>query len=288
MGTEQGFGHVDWSASTASLYASCPRRFYYRNSASHSELETANPSSGTTVQPPGAKVGIVVHDCIEEQVSRWRENMPLSLQTAQTSATQQLQAYLDDNKRVIETRYFNGDGAFDPTEFARSLIRTAHNHLECFFQVIWPQLDDHQYILHEQTKSFEVGGQTVWVKPDLCTRSQGGEFVVTDWKTSPPDRFSDPDLQVLTYALWAYQCYEPDLERILVQLVHTKQGEFDRTQPDTDDIATIRDRIISDYETWQETTSVADFTPKPEKGKCEGCPYLDQCNAGKSVVGDPS
>lgn len=287
MENEQGFGHVNWSASTASLYASCPRRFYYRYANQNDESTKSGATSGSAVPHPGAKIGSVVHDCIEEQVSRWREGEPLSLQDAQKSATEQLQTYIDDNEATIGSQYWSEDNEeFHATEFARSLIRTAHQHLECFFQVIWPQLDDHQYILHEQTASLEVDGQTVWVRPDLCTRSQNGEFIVTDWKTSPSDRFSDPSLQVLTYALWAHEEYEPELDRILVQLVHTRQGEFDRMRPNPDDISGIRARIVSDCETWRDAENRSDFEPEPEVEKCRSCPYLQQCKAGKDVVDD--
>jgi len=150
--------------------------------------------------------------------------------------------------------------------------------------VIWPQLSNHQYILHEEITSFEVGGETVWVKPDLCTRSEDGDFVVTDWKTSPPNRFSSPSLQVLTYALWAHEEYEPDPDRISIQLVHTKQGEFERTRPDEADLDEIRDRITVDCEMWRTATGVNEFEPLPDGDKCRGCSYLSRCNTGQEVI----
>jgi hypothetical protein len=278
MGND-GSEAVSWSASRARLYEVCPRRFYYRYVSRDPDSSTSYPGSGGTVARPGAKVGMVVHDCIEDQVQRWRAGESLSLQAAQTSATEQLQAYLDGDEDTIEELY-SDDEEFDATDFARSLVRTAHSHLECFFQVIWPQLADHQYILHEQTTSFEVGGETVWVKPDLCTRSEDGDFVVTDWKTSPPAPFSAPSLQVLTYALWAHEEYEPDLDRILVQLVHTKQGEFDRTRPDEAALDDIRSRITADCEMWRTADGRSEFDPLPEEGKCRGCFSLSRCSAG--------
>jgi hypothetical protein len=87
------------------------------------------------------------------------------------------------NTTVLENQFTPSDEEFLPDDFARSLIRTAHTHIETFFQVIWPQLESHHYIMHEETRSFSVGSGTVWVRPDLCTRTREGEFVVTDWKT---------------------------------------------------------------------------------------------------------
>lgn len=286
MENELGLDHVDWSPSTASLYETCPRRFYYRYGESTEYSSSESGEKQTAIDPPGAKVGMVVHDCIEEQISRWRHGESLSLQAAQTSATEQLQAYLEDREEAFEARYVDENEEFDATAFARSLVRTAHQHLETFFQVIWPQLNDHNYILHEQTTSFEIGGATVWVRPDLCTRSPDGDFVVTDWKTSLPDRFSEPSLQVKTYALWAHQEYEPELDRILVQLVHTNRGEFDRLRPSSDDISSIRNRIVADYENWTSSTDQSDFETRPEDETCRSCPYLHLCPVGQSVVDD--
>jgi hypothetical protein len=191
---------------------------------------------------------------------------------------------VDENKDEIRDTYAANKEEFDPDISAQSLIRTAQNHLETFFQVVWPQFDSHRYITHEEMFSFGVGEHTVWVRPDFCTRSQDGDYVVTDWKTSSVDRFSEPTLQALTYGLWAHREYEPDLDRILVQLVHTRRGEFDRAGPDEADINRIEDQIRADREDWITFQSIGDFQPEPEAGKCRSCEFLSHCDAGRSVI----
>jgi len=277
--------HVDWSYSTARLYHSCPRRFYYRHGQSGEDEDAGHDSrSSTAVQPPGARLGSVVHDCIAEKIDYWRENSERTLQATEATVAERLQQYVDENEDEIRETYAANEEEFDPDEFARSLIRTAQNHLETFFQVVWPQFDSHQYITHEQTFSFDVDENTVWVRPDFCTRSQEGDFVVTDWKTGPVDRFNEPTLQALTYGLWAHQEYEPDFDRILVQLVHTRRGEFDRTQPDEADINRIKDQIRADSEDWTSFQSIEDFQPEPEASKCQSCEFLSRCDAGQSIL----
>lgn len=277
--------HVDWSYSTARLYYSCPRRFYYRHAKSGEYEDTGRETrSSTTAQPPGARLGSAVHDCIAEKIDYWRGNSERALQATQAAAAEGLQRYVDENEDEIRDTYAVNDVEFDPDEFAQSLTRTAQNHLETFFQVVWPQFDSHRYITHEQTFSFDVDEHTVWVRPDFCTRSQEGDFVVTDWKTGPVDRFSEPTLQALTYGLWAHQEYEPDLDRILVQLVHTSRGEFDRTRPDEADINRNRDQIRADREDWTSFQSVEEFRTEPEASKCRSCEFLSRCDAGQSIL----
>jgi hypothetical protein len=191
---------------------------------------------------------------------------------------------VNENEDEIRDTYVANDVEFDPNEFAQSLTRTAKNHLETFFQVVWPQFDSHLYITHEQNFPFDVDEHTVWVRPDLCTRSQEGDFVVTDWKTGPIDRFSEPTLQALTYGLWAHQEYEPDVDRILVQLVHTSRGEFDRTRPDEVDINRIKDQIRTDRKDWITFQSMEEFQPEPESRKCRSCEFLPRCDAGQSIL----
>jgi hypothetical protein len=284
MATEQGFDHVDWSYSTARLYQSCPRRFYHRYARSSNQSSGEENQSETNRSPPGAAIGSVVHDCIEAQIERWRRGERLSFQAAQTQATDRLRAYVEANEDLLANEYTDDDAEFNPGDQKRSLIRTAHTHIERFFQVIWPQFSSHTYILHEATRSFTVDKYTVWVRPDLCTRNKDGDFVVTDWKTTSSDPFSEPSVQLLTYALWSHLEYEPELDRILVQLVHTSTGEFVRTRPDEDGLIELKTRIRSDCHDWGTRCKEKDFRPNPATDKCRSCEALDRCESGQSLL----
>lgn len=285
MSSEQGFNHVDWSYSTARLYQSCPRRFYYRYKPSSSD---ASGEKERSISPPGAAVGSAVHDCIEAQIDRWHRGKRLSLQAAQNQATEQLQDYVNSNEDYLRREYTIEDEEFNLTDRKRSLIRTAHTHIERFFQVIWPQFSGHEYILHEVTKSITIEANTVWVRPDLCTRDGNGDFVVTDWKTTSPDPFGEPSLQLLTYALWAHQEYEPSIDRILVQLVHTSTGDFDQTRPDETALAQLKLRIRADRQDWSTRSQKSEFPPKPTNDKCRSCPELSHCAAGQTLLEEES
>ena len=286
MASEQNFDHVDWSYSTAHSYQTCPRQFYYRHKRISGNRDSEWGQSDERPSPPGAAIGSTVHECLKTQIERWRRGKRLSLQEAQTQATDQLHSYVEANTHILESEYTDGDIDFDKEEQKRALIRTAHDHIERFFQVIWPQFSGHNYILHEVIKSFTVGGHTVWVRPDLCTRTQDGDFVVTDWKTSSPEPFSEQSLQLLTYALWAYREYEPDLNRILVQLVHTGTGEFVRTRPDIAAITRLQSRIRADRRDWGTRSEKSEFPVDPADDKCQSCTALHRCEAGQSLLRD--
>lgn len=283
MDAVSGFNHVDWSYSTARVYDSCPRRFYFTNQPSVG-IDNEGQAIGSRFLSPGATIGTVVHDCIEAQIDRWQKGDKLSLQAAQRQATGRLQAYVERHEKDLEESFTPDDEEFDSTDRARSLIRTAHKHIERFFQVIWPQFGNHQYILHEETKSITVGDTTVRVRPDLCTRTADGDFVITDWKATKSDPFEQPSLQLQTYALWAYKEYEPDPDSILVQLVHTSSGEFDRDRPTAGVFQTLKYRIQADHRDWSSRSKETDFETRPERSKCRTCPVLDQCSDGRAVT----
>jgi hypothetical protein len=287
MSDEPEFEQVEWSYSAASLYRACPRRFFYRYANwPVSSPQSSTPHSSYSGQPPGTFLGIVVHDCIADQIDRWQQNKSLNLQTAQETATERLTQYATANAKSLSESDSSDETETDPDAIAESLIRTAHAHLASFFQVIWPSFSSHTYILHEEPRSFNVRGHPVTVRPDLCTRTEDGDFVITDWKTSTPDPFGEPTIQELVYALWAHQEYEPDLNRILVQLVHTKTGEFDRDRFDADDLDQLIDRIETDSKQWGTVSSQSDFPPDPEHEKCRQCPYCSRCEAGRNILQD--
>jgi len=185
-GSEQ-FAHVNWSASAAQLFEECPGGSF---------IDTNRPSLPRTIvsihRRPGAYLGTIVHESLAGQVARWARGENIHLQTATEYAKDELERYVEANSETIADRIDITDGeSFDSDSFTRSLVRTARNHIRQFFRVIWPHLEDHQYIAHETRQTFEVSEEPVTVQPDLCTRNPEGDFVVTDWKTSAYDRFSN-------------------------------------------------------------------------------------------------
>ena len=277
-----------WSYSGARLFDSCPRAFFYRYQATSPSEETGNNAFDPETEyigSPGALVGTAVHQSIGREIDSWRKGGSPSMKGAQSFATEIIRQYCDTHDFSVE----DGENAtdahtrHDPPRIQDSLSRTANSHLQTFFQVIWPQFTSHQYILHETTDSISVHRHIALVRPDLCTRDSDGRLVITDWKTGPIDR-QDQSTQLEVYALWAHRNYEPDLNRITVQRVHTGTGEFDRVAINRQQIDELIERIISDCEDWNSRRSRSEFPTNPEPLKCHRCPYLQQCNDGQNII----
>lgn len=278
-----GEGVVDWSYSTAQLFDTCPRAFFF-----HQQAQSTDPGRDVDseielpinhVGSPGALVGTAVHRSISRQIDRWRSGGSPNMTDAQSIATDLIREFCDTHTFPEEQ---HDDDSASP-RLQDSLSRTANAHLQTFFQVVWPRFSSHQYIVHEVVDSFTVHGHTVRVRPDLCTRNTSGELVVTDWKTSPVDRF-DQSLQLLVYGLWAHHKYEPDLDRIRAQQVHTGTGEFDREAINQQQLNDVIERIVADCEEWNMRADRSEYPPVPEDSKCRKCRYLYQCESGQSVT----
>lgn len=265
-------GRIDWSYSNARLYESCPRALYYRqrNHTSSDDVEAATTSNWT---PIGSAIGVAIHYGIATQIDEWAQNQPLSLQSAQSAAVVRLESiYTSEGNRVIEE------------EVLASATSTVRAHLQRFFRVIWPRFENHRYITHEQTSSFEIEGQTVWVKADLCTRGPEGNFVVTDWKSRSPDIFENRTLQLTLYALWATETFEPDRERIRVQQVFTSNGEFVRRTVSDPQLAGLRSRIVTESQAWNTEFAKSEFPARPSREKCSECLYRSNCGPGQDIL----
>jgi CRISPR/Cas system-associated exonuclease Cas4 (RecB family) len=223
----------------------------------------------------GSLIGKLVHQVIQEQIQTWVEDGNPTLQGAQARATTLLSAYYTDH----------GPPDHGESESSQHSVRqTIKSHLKQFFTSFWPQLNTHHYISHEETHDFSVAGETVIVRPDFVTRDPSGEFVVTDWKTNPP-AIVDPDVfQLHVYGLWAYEEYEPDLDRIQLQFASTSTGGFTREQITHSQLDTLRSQIHRECSTWNQASSRSDFEPDPAPDKCRRCSYLDVCDPGREII----
>ncbi len=265
---------IDWSYSNARLYESCPRSLFYHYWQHLKKKTDSNAAGERVIQDhlgSGALIGTAIHTALSEHIGRWSRGEQSGLKIIRQVARDYIQKTIDTNSKM---------GSDIGPE---SLIQTTDAHIERFFRIIWPQIRGYRYILHEETHSFAVGSTKVWVRPDLCTRDHG-EFIITDWKSRQPTLFEDPSLQLRVYALWAHQEFEPDIDRISIQLVFTSDGSIDHQSVDKRDISQLRDRIIADVELWGNPNCQSNFPTHESFEKCSTCPYLHSCNTGQTTV----
>lgn len=265
---------IDWSYSNARLYESCPRSLFYhywQRTGANDDSEAADEQILYGKPGVGAVIGTAIHTALGEHISRWSRGKQTGLEIVRQVARDYIHEVFNNNSTVVSDA--------NP----ESLVHTSDAHVGRFFRVIWPQFRDHRYILHEENCSFEVGSTKVWVRPDLCTRDSG-DFVITDWKSRQPAIFEDPSLQLRVYALWGHQQFEPDIDRISVQLVFTSDGRIERQSVDKEDLAQLKDQIADDVLKWGDPNDRTNFPTDESFEKCSNCPYLHSCNAGQTTV----
>lgn len=273
-------GQQDWSYTKSQTFQQCPRKFYFNEKIAAGDTFQEQVPSSDAVHL-AAIVGIAVHRSIASQIERWMEGENTSFRDAQQEAENWIKGvWAEREDRVIEAK--NGVELQEVTE--QRLIGAAKNHLQTFFQAIWPRFRNHEYILHETLKTFEINGNQVWVKVDLCTRDPEGNLVITDWKTGESPVLEVDSRQLDVYTLWGKSKLESDIDKIRVQLVHTRTGEFSTATPDAEQLEQTREKIITECEDWSTTDDPDDFPPHPESNKCQRCRFLQICDAGQTAV----
>lgn len=275
---------IDWSYSNAQIYASCPRSLFFHYWQRTGTAE-ATDSEGDIIlrgspESAGAIIGSAIHNALEEHIRRWAQNERTGMQQTQSVA----QSYIRD---AVSRR--EGSQPLDSSD----LSKTTDAHLEKFFKTVWPSLRSQRYILHEETRSFKINGTTVWVRPDLCVRESTDEdsdadtFVIYDWKSRRPATFEDPSLQLYVYALWAYNEFEPDVERISPRLVFTGNGHVKRQNVSIQNLERLESRIIREVAEWNPPDRKSSFPTKPAHKRCSKCPYLSSCSDGQQEIRSP-
>jgi len=275
---DQSHEQLDWSYSNAMLYESCPRSLFYRYwQQDHTEASLADDQQGEHMwySSAGVLIGVAVHAGIASQMQRWAHGESTSRDEAHATAAAKIEAASVSSSQT---------GRNNQTLDREAVKQTATDHLDRFLSVIWPQLRTGRYITHEEVASFELGDTTVWVRPDLCHRNDEGKFVITDWKTRSPEVFEDLTLQLEVYAMWAQQHFEPDIDRLRLQLGFTGSGEL-RAQPvSISQLQETRERIQADADRWGDPNDQSAFPVKPAPEKCRSCLYLPSCTDGQDVV----
>lgn len=216
---------------------------------------------------------MAVHEAISTQITRWGHDKQINCSEAYERAID-----------CIKSSPSQRSGLRDWDETDESLIGTAIDHIDRFLRYILPQFRSCRYICHEKLDSFSVGDTNVWVRPDLCYRDGDGQFVITDWKTRRREAFESPTLQLQTYALWAREKFEPDIDQVRLQLAFTSTGDILPQLVSEADLEATRERINSDTEAWQNLTQQSSFPTDPAVEKCRSCSYLYYCPEGKRMV----
>jgi len=228
-----------------------------------------------------AIVGIAVHRGIASQIDEWVEGRDPTFQDAKQVAEDWIkEIWENENKRIVEA--INGQSLSNRQ--LHKFIGISKRHLRTFFKAIWPEFRSHEYILHEDQRMFEISGNPVHVKVDLCTRNRDGDLIITDWKTGKPPVLTVDSLQLNTYGLWARECMESDVGKIRCRIAHTKTGDTVTYSIGQKELDKVESQIEQECSKWNEKDDINSFSPKPDAKKCLECEFLTQCDTGQATV----
>ena len=264
-----------WSYSRSVLLRSCPRAFYFE------QAEPENASRIPRSQPLRSIVGSAVHEAIALEIGAWASGRPVSLQRAEKNAAEKIEeAWFRKEDRITEA--MNGmqvsDGLYE------RLDRAARSRLRTFFRMLWPHFSGQTYVMHERLDSFDLEGIRIRVQVDLATRSKGGEFVISDWKTGMELDPELTDLQMGIYALWASAGMGERLDEVITQVVNLRTGQLARRSPDTDLLARVGSQLGIEAQETAPPLRKDFFKPLPALEKCLACRFLRRCPEGGREV----
>ena len=278
---------IEWSYSKSKLFETCPRAFYYhykpwkeRDLSTPKNIYLDESAEDSVFHSYGALIGSAIHHAIAGEIGQWRFGENPQRQRAKATAADFIEANYD-----ATTIHLQGSESMSSERSTVSeLIATTDNHLDQFVESLWPNFRGHRYIEHEALVSMTVDQYRVWLKPDLCTRSPQGEFVITDWKTGESPILSSTSPQLRVYCLWAKATLEPNITRVRAQTAHTRNGVISPIPVRSEHLQDIRSRIVSECQRWKDSTDYDDHPAHPALRTCEKCRFLERCDQGQVVV----
>lgn len=271
-------GH-HWSYSKSADFESCPLKIYFRGERV-SDPSQADEAASQLVNL-SAIIGIAVHRGIASQMDEWVAGGTPTFQGAKQTAEEWIEDIWEDrHDRIIEA----SNGKHLSSGQRHKFIGITKRHLRRFSKSIWPEYRGHKHVLHEELRTFEVRGNPVQVKVDLCTRDPDGNLVITDWKTSNPPLLEFASLQLDVYGLWARECMESDINNIKIKLAHTQTGDTSTQSFTSEQIEDTAELIELECHEWNSKDRIEEYTPDPESQKCRQCQFLKQCDAGQATV----
>ena len=266
---------IPWSYTRFKLYTSCPKSLFYF-------LDTYHPTNaGPRPVSISAIVGLAVHHAIAEHVERWRDGQTIDLQSTLDSSKGHIQHLWNNREKTIVELINN---SIVERDLIHRLESATRKNLHTFFKAIWPQFKSHKYVSHETVSSFDFNSVRVWVKVDLCTRSNKDQLVVTDWKTGVTDPIDEDHLQLDAYALWAHEHFRVAFDRIIVQVANLRRGSLVKRTPTKTYLdeakALIRQQVVA----WSDLGSITSFVAQPDLEKCIRCQFLRKCPDGNDTL----
>ena len=277
-------GRYGWSVSSDRLWQTCRRAFYYRyvaSSQSSTESSVRNKlyqMKGLT--PLAALEGRLVHDSVENLIQQHRLGRSLKAAPAQEQYAQLVDRYKQTAREMIAEAY---NGLAIQEKYFDLILEDGRKQIANFVNIVWPNLADLEYLMHEEFENFALEGIKVNVKVDYVTKSPDGKIVVTDWKTGE-ERREENELQMAVYGMWASSKYEVPLSRVMLELAYLRTGGSHPVKLSEEAVTFAKDAILAGAADVLAADRIDDFPTNPAPDRCIACHFARVCPDGVQVL----
>ncbi len=278
-------GRYGWSVSSDRLWQACRRAFYYRYVAiwqSSTEPSVRNrlyQMKGLT--PLAALEGRLVHDSVENLIQQHRLGRPLKAAPAQEQYEQLVDRYQQTAREMIAEAY---NGLAIQKKYFDLILQDGRKQIANFVNIVWPNLADLEYLMHEEFENFALEGVKVNVKVDYVTKSPDGRVVVTDWKTGEERQRDENDLQMAVYGMWASSKYDVPLSRVMLELAYLRTGGSHPVKLNEDAMTLSKEAILTGAADVLAADRIDDFPTNPAPDRCIECPFARVCPDGLQLL----
>jgi CRISPR/Cas system-associated exonuclease Cas4 (RecB family) len=269
-----------WSFTKHRLWGQCKRAYYYsyigtalqgsRDFDVHKLKQLKKLDSRFVLQ------GKLVHEVLEYQLEQLRLGRTIGEEVAREQYIRGVEQYRKNAKHSL-VECFNGQAVGEV--FFDRIRENGLDQLSLFFGVIWPQLEDSEYLRHEKFDRFKANDRVkAIVKIDYVRSTEGGNVVISDWKTGTDNPKYESKLQIGAYVLWAVKHYKLEPEQVRSELIYLTTGAIRDYEFSTDELEKIRRLIVSDFEEMNESYDISYFDPHPNPRQCLGCHFASVCS----------
>lgn len=267
-----------WSYTKHRLWRECRRAYYYDYIGA--ALETSTEIDITKIKQlkklDGRFVvqGKIIHEIIEKFIEDNQTRKKFNESDAREEFIKQIEAYRKIAKTGI-IEYFNGAEVSEA--FFDRARENGLDQLSLFFGVIWPQIENYQYLQHEKFDNFTVDGVKAIVKIDYVCKNYNGEVLIYDWKTGADNEEYESDIQISAYALWAQHKYGLPSTKIGCNLVYLTSGAIKTYQFTDQQINDLKVLMSSDFRDMNSDYEITNYLPSPNLKTCPGCNFATIC-----------
>lgn len=271
-----------WSFSRHSLWNQCKRAYFFQYLGLHYIGEKKyDMRSIPRLKLLNSKIflkGSLIHDVIKNQIGQHK----LGRDPNEESAINQYVKFVEDKQKFVSefiVESFNGESIED--SFFEDIKTDGIAQIKTFLRIVWPNIKNLDYLIHEEFEHFKVNDITVTLRPDYVSRSKTGKIVISDWKTGADNEDYENDLQIATYVLWAQEKYAVDPTNIHSELVYLSTGNMRSYNFNPDELEGYKKLITEDFKKMNETYDFQFYTPSPVLRTCNSCRFSKICKDTK-------